>query len=85
MSIVLLSLTLFGRAFQSFGPYMLNDLTANVCLLVDGTSSRNLVFEECNPGCFTLFSVMSFCRYMGAWLFWHLYICVGIMEVYSFL
>ena len=46
MSIVLLSLTLLGRVFQSFGPYMLNDLSANVFLLVEETSSRNLVLKN---------------------------------------
>ena len=80
VSIVLLSLTPLERVFQSFGPYTLNDLSADVCLLVQGTSSRNLVFEECNQGCFFFFSVMSFCRYMGAWLFWHLYMCVAILK-----
>ena len=38
MSIVLLSLTLLGRVFQSFEPYTLNDLSESVCLLVEGTS-----------------------------------------------
>ena len=80
MSIVLLSLTLFGREFQSFGPYMLNDLSASVCLLVEGTSHRNLVFEEHNPGCLIFFPVMSFYRYTGAWLFWHLYMWCAILK-----
>ena len=80
VSVVLLSLTLLGRVFQSLGPYTLNDLLANVCLFVEGTSSRSLVFEECNLGCFIFFLVMSFCRYVGAWLFWHLYMCVAILK-----
>ena len=72
VSVLVLSLILLGRVFHSFGPYILNDLLANVYLFVEETSSWNLAFDECNPGCLIFLSVMSFCRYMGAWLFWHL-------------
>ena len=77
MPIVLLSLILLGRVFQSFGPYTLNDLSTNVYLLVEGTSSCNLAFEECSPGCFIFFSTMTF---VGTWVLGCCSICRYILQ-----
>ena len=80
VSVLVLSLIQLERLFHSFGPYTLNGLSGNVHLLVEGTSSWNWDVDECNPGCFIFFSVMSSCRYMGARLFWHLEMSVAILK-----
>ena len=44
------SLIVFGSEFQSFGPYMLNDLLAKVCFLMFGTISRAFLFSDLRLG-----------------------------------
>ena len=70
-----------GMLFHSLGAMTLNDLAANVCSLMKGTTSHLYSELDLSSCSLMAFTVNRLHKYSGAWSFRHLYVNVSSLKL----